>query len=208
MSRIRILLADDHAITRDGTRRLLDTEADFEVVAEASDGEEAVRLAQELRPDILLLDISMPRLNGVQVAQVLRQNLPETRIVILTGYGSDQYAQPLVRLGVSGYLSKTASFDELVQALRSVQVGQVCLRPSVVALLAGGTDTAIGDEPTARELQVLRLVAEGHRNRDVARRLGTSERTVQFHLGNLFAKLQAGSRTEVVHRARERGWIA
>jgi DNA-binding NarL/FixJ family response regulator len=207
MKPIRILLADDHAITREGTRRLLEAEPDLEVIAEAANGEEALRLAEELLPDIIVLDISMPGLSGVQVAEVVRRKLPETRIVILTGYDSEQYARALVRLGVSGYLSKTASCEELAAALRAAHFGQPYFQPKVVELLRGTSGPGAGDEPTPREMEVLPLVAEGLRNKEIARRLSTSERTVQFHLSNLFCKLQAGSRTELVHLARQRGWL-
>ncbi len=204
--KIRVLLADDHAITREGTRHLLEAEPDFAVVAEAADGEETVRLAQALRPDIVVLDISMPGLNGIQVGEILRQTVPETRIVVLTGYDNEQYAKALLRLGVSGYLSKTASSRELASALRSAYADRLYVQPPIVSLLTSSLASQ-ADEPTPRELEVLRLVAQGQRNRDIARQLHTSERTVQFHLANLFGKLEVGSRTEMVYRARQKGWI-
>jgi DNA-binding NarL/FixJ family response regulator len=204
---IRVLLADDHAITREGTRQLLEAEAEFTVVAEAGDGEEAVRLTQELQPDILLLDISMPRLNGIQVAQAIRRSVPETKIVVLTGYDNEQYAQVLVHLGARGYLSKTTSSQELMRALRFVYAGHVYYQPSIETDLASSATSPALEEPTARELEVLRLVAKGLRNADIAQQLLSSHRTVQFHLSNLFLKLGANSRTEVVHMARQKGWI-
>lgn len=207
MSQIRILLADDHAITREGTRRLFDAEADFEVIAECADGEETIRLAQELRPDILLLDISMPRLNGIQVAQVIRRTVPETRIVILTGYDNPQYAKAVESLGVAAYLSKTVSSRELIRVLRAVHAEYTLALPETASLGTDKTGSIASDGPTPKELEVLRLVAEGYRNWDIAHRLGIRERTVQFHLSNLFAKLHASSRTELVHRARQVGWL-
>jgi two-component system, NarL family, response regulator LiaR len=177
------------------------------VVAEAADGEETVRLAQNLRPDIVVLDISMPRLNGIQVGEILRRTVPETRIVVLTGYDdNEQYAKALWRLGVRGYLSKTSSSRELATALRSVYSSRLYFQPSIANLL-NSSMTPLRDEPTPREMEVLNLVAEGKRNRDIARQLHTSERTVQFHLANLFDKLQVASRTEMVYKARQRGWI-
>ncbi len=205
--KITVLLADDHALMREGTRRLLEAEPDFAVVAETADGEETVRLTESLRPDVVVLDINMPRLNGIQVGEILRRTTPGTRIVVLTGYDNEQYAKAFLRMGVTGYLSKTASSRELTAALRSVSADRPYFHQSVASLL-GSAVTSVSDEPTARELEVLTLAAEGLRNRDIARRLQTSERTTQFHLGNLFGKLQVGSRTEMVYRARRRGWIS
>lgn len=207
MNRVRILLADDHTITREGTRLLLAGEPDLEIVGEAIDGEEAVALAQTLRPEILLLDISMPRLNGVQVAQFLRRTIPDMSIVVLTGYDNEQYARALVRLGVRGYLPKSASSRELVDALRTIAKGGVHFQSTSERSPFGRGDITADDNPTPREMEVLRLVAEGLRNRDIAMRLSTSERTVQFHLANLFAKIAATSRTELVHLARGKGLI-
>lgn len=206
MDPVRILLADDHAITREGTRRLLEGHPGVEVVAEAVDGHDAVRLTRELRPDLLLLDIAMPRLDGVQVAQTLRREMPEVRLVVLTGYASDQYALALIRLGVQGLLSKTASSEELVRAVRAVQAGRRYFQPEVAGVLHTAA-TAVGDGPTLKEMDVLHLVAQGLKNRDIARELSSAERTVRFHLENLFTKLRATSRTDLVHRARKKGWL-
>jgi DNA-binding NarL/FixJ family response regulator len=207
MTKTRVLLADDHTITREGTRMLLANEDDLEIVGEAVDGEEAVELTQQLRPDVLLLDISMPKVNGVQVAQQLSQNSPDVRIVVLTGYDNEQYARALVRLGVRGYLPKSASSRDLVDALRVVARGGVHYQSASEPSPFGRPGGAPDETPTPREMAVLRLVAQGLRNRDIAQRLSTSERTVQFHLANLFAKLSASSRTELVHLARQRGMI-
>jgi len=208
MSRIRVLLADDHVTTREGLRRLLDEDAAVEVIGVAGDGEETVRQARELRPDILLLDISMPRLNGVEVARALETALPETRIVVLTGYSdSEEYARALLRLGVKGYLSKTASLEEVIDALRSVHAGHTHMEPAISALLASADQPAPEERPTPRELDVLRLVAKGYGNADIAKDLFIVERTVEFHLTNLLGKLQASSRTEAVYLARQKKWL-
>ncbi len=209
MQPIRILLADDHTTTRAGLRRVLDEEAGLEVVGEAGDGVDAVRLVGELRPDILLLDISMPGLNGVQVAQALQAARAETRIVVLTGYGdSEEYAHALLRLGVKGYLAKTASLVELAGAIRSAHAGQVYVQPEVSALVYDQAREEPEERPTARELDVLRLLAEGQKNAAIAKTLFVTERTVQFHLHNLFGKLHAFSRTEAVHLARKKKWLS
>ncbi len=208
MSRIRVLLADDHVTTREGLRRLLDEDAAVEVIGVAGDGEETVRLARELRPDILLLDISMPLLNGVEVARTLETALPETRIVVLTGYSdSEEYARALLRLGVKGYLSKTASMEEVIAALRSVHAGHTHMEPAVSALLASAEQPGPEERPTPRELDVLRLVAKGYGNAAIGKDLFIVERTVEFHLTNLLGKLQASSRTEAVYLARQKKWL-
>jgi len=206
MKCITIVLADDHFVTREGTRRVFDAEPDMKVVAEAADGDETVRLVLELRPDLLVLDISMPGKNGIQVARIIRQTLPDTRIIILTGYDNRQYAEALGRIGVDGLVSKTASASQLAAVARAaISGGSGPLQFAFAVNTPGAMQTS--EEPTSREVEVLHLVAAGLRNRDIAQRLSTSERTVQFHLANLFGKFSAASRTEVVHRARELGWL-
>lgn len=201
---MRILLADDHAITREGTRRLLEAEADLEVIAEAEDGLETLQLAAALVPDVLILDISMPRLHGVQVVRGL-ESLSQIRVIVLTGYDDEHYVETLVRLRVKAYLLKSVSARELVRALRIVHAGGTYFPHQVAQArtrAAGATDA-----PTPKELEVLRLADEGRKNREIADRLSMSERTVHFHLRNLFEKLRASSRSEMTYLARQRGWI-
>ncbi|HEX5417641.1 MAG TPA: response regulator transcription factor [Chloroflexota bacterium] len=203
--KIAILLADDHTITREGTRRLIEAEGDLRVVGEAENGDEAVRLTRELRPDLVLLDISMPGRSGIDAAAEIRRVAPRVKILILTGYGNHaQYARALGQLGVHGYLAKSVSSRELLQTIRSVAIGQVLSRSTGAPALPDGE---VVDLPTPRELDVLRLVAQGLKSQEIAGQLCTSERTVHFHLSNLFAKLHASSRTELVYLARQQGWI-
>jgi len=202
---LKILLADDHTITREGTRRLIEAEADLRVVGEADNGEDAVRLTRELGPDLVILDISMPGRSGIDAAAEIRRSLPAVKILILTGYGNHaQYARALAQLGVQGYLAKSVSSRELLQSIRQIALGQV------VASSVGLEDAEDGvlELPTPRELDVLRLVAQGMKSQEIASQLFTSERTVHFHLSNLFAKLHASSRTELVYLARQQGWIS
>lgn len=199
---LTILLADDHTITREGTRRLIEAEADLRVVGEAENGADAVRLTRELGPDLVILDITMPERSGIDAAAEIRRVAPRVKILILTGYGDHaQYARALGQLGVHGYLAKSVSSRELLQTIRAVASGHV------LGQFAGTPAGEVVELPTPRELDVLRLVAQGLKSQEIAGQLCTSERTVHFHLSNLFAKLHASSRTELVYLARQQGWI-
>lgn len=205
MHPIRVILADDHSITRDGIRRLLETEEDFVIVGEAADGDQVLQLVEELPVDLVLLDINMPKRDGLQVARILQQQQPMVRVVVLTGYGSEQYPPAFLKLGVRGYLSKEASAREVIAVLRMVSAGHVCFPASGCWT---DTSSAASRNPTPRERTVLRLVEQGLHNRQIAGQLATSERTIQFHLSNLFAKGGVNSRMELVHRARQLGWLS
>lgn len=205
-SHIRLLLVDDHTVMRAGTRRILEDEPDFMVVGEAGDGDEALRLADEVDADIMLLDVSMPTLDGVSACRQLRVQHPELRICVLTGHDSDTFVRALDRLGVDGYLLKSAGPDELVSAIRGVACGErVFCEPATRVLEGREADERVA--PTAKELAVLQAVAQGMRNRDIAQELGMSVNTVEFHLKNLFTKLQATSRADAIMRAQRRGWL-
>lgn len=198
---VRILIADDHSVARLGIRCVLEAEPEFSVVGEATDGEEAIRMVCKLLPDVIVLDICMPGLNGVEVSRRIGSARLGVRILVLTGYDTQCDTPSLQRLGVAGYLSKAAPPRDLVAAVRAVAAGRTSYPADGIVRDAGP------ELPTTRELEVLRLVALGYRNRDIADHLHTSERTARFHISNLFAKLGVCSRTQLLHEARERGWI-
>ncbi len=212
-TKIRILLADDHHIVRAGVRQLLESANDFQVIAEAGDGEEAQALIQKHKPDVAVLDIQMPKASGIEVTRWVRAHLPEVGVLILTAYDDDPYVMAVLQAGANGYVLKTAKTDELIQAVRDVNEGKSALDPAVTRKLMTNLfkhpDNKIIAEPlTDRELDVLRLAAKGFTNKAIGVQLGISDRTVQGHLAHIFAKMQATSRTEAVMRAVSLGWIS
>lgn len=215
MSEISVLLADDHVLLREGTREMLDREEDLRVVAEASDGEEAVRLAADTQPDVILMDIAMPKLNGIEATKQIKATLPATAILILTAYDDDQYIFALLEAGAAGYLLKNVRGRDLVEAVRAVHAGESVLHP-VIARKVIDRFSPEKSQPESRdeteslsdrELEVLRLAARGMSNRDIARHLHLSVRTVQAHLHTIFGKMEVGSRTEAVVQALRLGWL-
>jgi DNA-binding NarL/FixJ family response regulator len=203
---VRVVLADDHAITREGIRLVLAGLTDLVLVGEAADGNAAIRLVQQLKPDILLLDINLPGRHGLQVARWLHATDLKTRIVILTGYDSESYIAATRKLGVHGFVSKVASAQELIAAMRLVARGLTYF-PTASERVDDPPPAGPRLLPSPAERLVLELVAEGHSNRQIAQQLGLSARTVQFHLSNLFAKAQVKSRTGLVHVARDFEWL-
>ena len=215
MDRIKILIADDHALMRDGIRRILEREPDFEVVAEAGDGEEAVALTQSLGPEVAIIDIAMPKVDGIEATRQVKALCPATAVLILTAYDDDEFVFSLVEAGAAGYLLKSVQSQELVQAVRAIHAGESVLHPSVarkvldhfVPSLAKPEGQTPPDTLTERELEVLRLVAKGLSNKEIGDELVLSVRTVQGHLGSIFSKLRVSSRTEAVVRALKEGWV-
>lgn len=215
MDKIRILIAEDHAVVREGTRELLDREEDLEVVAEAGDGEEAVRLATSQRPDVVLMDIAMPKLDGIEATKRIKAIHPAIAVLVLTAYDDDQYVFALLEAGAAGYLLKDVHTDELIKAIRAVYAGESVLHPAiarkVVNRFAQPTDKrkieSAVEQLTERELEVLKSAAKGMTNRQIANALALSIHTVQTHLSNIFGKLGVGSRTEAVLYGLRKGWL-
>jgi len=215
MEKIRVLLADDHVVVREGTRELLEREPDIEVIGEANDGEEAVRLAKELTPDVAVLDIAMPKLNGIEATKQIREAHPSIAVLVLTAYDNDQYVFAILEAGAAGYLLKNVAGRQLIDAIRQVRAGQAVLHPIVARKVvdrftrSGHRSSWNGPaaELTERELEVLKLAARGRSNKEIAAELFLSARTVQHHLTSIFTKLGVSSRTEAVLHALRMGWI-
>jgi two-component system, NarL family, response regulator LiaR len=212
--KIKLLLAEDHQIVREGTRQLLGQSPDMEVIGEASDGVEAVQLAADLHPDVIVMDVRLPRLNGIEATRTITARFPEIRVLILSAYDDDSYVFPLLEAGASGYLLKTASGVELAEAIRQVHAGNTALAPRISAKIVnrlGGRSAyrAAGmmEGLTEREMEVLRAAAHGQPNKSIANTLAISSQTVQVHLRNIFAKLGVESRSQAVAYAISHGWI-
>jgi DNA-binding NarL/FixJ family response regulator len=207
---IRVVIADDHNVVRKGIRELLADESDIEVVGEARDGHEAIDLALALRPNIVLMDINMPVLSGVEATRRIRAQAPDVRVLVLTAYADAPYIDGLLEAGATGYLLKTAEDREIVRAVRVAAAGQAIIDPAVAPhLLARLTSAPIqADALTERELEVLRLAARGRTNKQIGADLAISDRTVQNHLAHIYVKLGVASRTEAVTAALQRGLIS
>jgi two-component system, NarL family, response regulator LiaR len=215
---ITIILADDHKIVREGTRQLLEQDRQFKILAEAANGAEAVDLIARLHPQIVVMDVRMPVLGGIQATRAIKVLAPQTHILILSAYDDDQYVFPLLEAGASGYLLKTASGKELADAILTIHGGGIALSPEIARKVV---ERLTGRQPqnlhhhnseareglTEREIEVLYTAAQGKSNKAIALLLGISDQTVQVHLRNIFNKLEVNSRSEAVAHAIGRGWF-
>lgn len=205
MNKIRVVIVDDHPVVRDGLRGMLESQSDFEIVGEASEGEAAVRMAESLNPAIVLMDLRMPGMDGVTALREIKTNNPQVQILVLTTYDSDADILPAIEAGASGYLLKDTTREDLFAAIRAAARGETVLAPAVAARLVGKMRAPGEEKLSKRELEVLQLVAEGDSNREIASRLHISQATVKSHLLHIFGKLGVSDRTAAVTVALRRG---
>ena len=212
--RVRVLIAEDHGTMREGMRLLVGREPDMEVVGEAADGREALRLARELRPDVVLMDISMPGMDGLQATRGLQETSPEVKVLALTRHADYGFLTEMLRAGAKGYVLKQSPSADLIQAVRAVAAGQNYLDPAVTGKLMGGYagrraggEAESAESVSEREEEVLRLIARGYSNKEIAERLSVSVKTVEAHKANGMRKLGLSGRTAIVDYAIFRGWM-
>jgi NarL family two-component system response regulator LiaR len=216
MRKIKILLAEDHVVVREGTKKLLESQPDFEVVGEAGDGEEAVELTKQLHPEVVIMDITMPKLSGIEATKQIKVLCPTAAVLVLTGYDYDEYVFALIEAGAAGYLLKEATGDELIEAIRLVKAGEPAVHPRIMRKILDHLRTPVQEPaeiPTAeslteREMEVLKWAVKGMSNKEIADALCLSVRTVQAHLQNIFNKLGVGSRSEAIVYALKKGWLS
>ncbi len=215
MGVIKVLVAEDHLITRQGICRLLEDENNLEVVGEAGNGEEAVQLVGELEPDVVIMDVAMPKLNGIEATRQIKLIRPATAVLILSAYDDDEYVFGLVEAGAAGYLLKTASGEELSRAIKAVNKGEPVLDPVIARKVLNRLRfpdkiprvARPAEHLSEREIDIIKLAARGMSNKDIADELHLSRRTIEGNLRTIFNKLGVGSRTEAVMQAVGRGWL-
>jgi len=215
-ARTKIVLADDHPLLRKALKDLLEKETDFEIIGEAGDGEEAVRLATQIMPDVVIMDISMPNLDGLQATQQIKASCPNVAVLVLTVHTDDECILEILKAGAAGYLVKSAFGEQVVQAVRAVAAGEMILSPSIGQRLlkqAARFPTRpvlleAGEKLSTRELEVLKLTARGLSNKDIASALGIKLRTIKGHLAGIFSKLRVASRTEAVIAGLRAGFLS
>ena len=210
MAALRVLLAEDHAVVREGTRQILERDGGLSVVGEAADGAEVVSMAESLHPDVVLLDLGLPVINGIEATRRILATDPNIRILVLSAYDDEDYVVAAIEAGVAGYLLKSAHASEVIAAIRAVASGQLVLHPAVARHVLGRrAEAGPGREAlTPRELDVLRLAARGGRTRDIAEELAVSPRTVEASFTHIFDKLAVATRAEAIIYAASRGWIS
>jgi len=214
-NKITIMLADDHPLLRKALRDELEHQPDFEIVAEVGDGEEAVKIATEIVPDVVIMDISMPKINGIEATKQIKAQCPSIEVLVLTVHDETEHIMSILEAGAAGYLIKTVFGEEVVQAVRGVVAGETVLSPQIFQRIIKSALRHVkkpilldaGGKITTREQEILGLAARGMTNRDIARRLGLSEYTVKSYFAEIFSKLNVGSRTEAVITALEAGII-
>ncbi|QZA32854.1 response regulator transcription factor [Hydrogenibacillus sp. N12] len=224
---IRLLIADDHTLFREGLKRILEMEEDLEIVGEAGDGEEALRLVEALRPDVILMDINMPNLNGVEATRVIHERHPDAKIIVLSIHDDAQYVYRALQLGATGYLLKEVDAETLVEAVRLVARGEGYIHPRLTPMVINEmrrlrrlSEGLVGEEIveggkkadpwhrlTDREKEVLRLIVRGLTNRDIGRALGISDKTVKNHISSILSKLRIPDRKQLIIRALEEDWL-
>jgi DNA-binding NarL/FixJ family response regulator len=205
VGKIRLLIVDDHPVVRDGLRGMLERQPDFEVVGDAGDGREAVRLTDRLKPDIVLMDLRMPEMDGVTALGEIKEQNPQVQVLVLTTYDSDADILPAIEAGAAGYLLKDSSREELYDGIRIAARGETVLAPKVAARLVGRMRAPTEEQLTSREVEVLQLVAVGESNSEIAKQLHISQATVKSHLVNIFGKLGVSDRTAAVTTALRKG---
>ena len=215
MKIIKIVLADDHTIVRQGLRSILEQQAGINVVAEAANGREAVRLTEQLKPDVVVMDFSMPDLNGLEATRQIKQRVPETKVLILTRHANQEYVKSILSAGASGYLVKKSAAEELVIAIQAVHRGDSYLDPSIsTSIIKEYLDPIAGESKTleikltSRQREVLQLIAEGHPNREIASRLNISVKTVENHRANIMKSLDLHSTADLTQYAIRKGIIS
>jgi len=217
MDEITVMLVEDHLLVRQGTRDLLDKEPDLRVVAEAGDGIEAVQLAQEHQPDVILMDISLPRMNGLEATRRIKGICPTTAVLVLTAYDDEEYVIAFLKVGAAGYLMKDVSVQDLVVAVRAVHAGETVLHPAVAAkavhrvaqevVVIPKAESVESMQPTGLQLEILRMASQWMTNQEIARMLSISSYEVRANLNQLFQQLGVGSRIEAVLYALRKGWL-
>jgi DNA-binding NarL/FixJ family response regulator len=213
MNIIKLIIADDHLVVRKGTRQILEGDPDFQIMGEAANGEDTLKMVEEVSPDVVILDIAMPVLNGIEVTRQIKKTHPETAILILSNYDNDEFVFSLLEAGAAGYLLKDVGSQDIINAIKAIKRGESVLHPVIASKVMKRffpdprpdkeAEKILGD----RELEVLRLAGKACSNQAIADKLGLSLHTVEAHMRHIFAKLKVGSRTEAVMVAIKQGWI-